>query len=131
MKNNKLKIFLSLFLALMLTAAVFTMASCSKDKGDSSEKTITVTVVDDEGERTVFTIKTASPNLRGALEQEKLVQGDDGEYGLYIKVVNGLRADYDLDGAYWRITKDGVDTASVDSTIIKDGEKYELTYTKA
>ena len=132
-KMTKMKRFLSVLLVLALTAAAFmSFVGCEKPKGDDSQKTITVTVVDDKGEKTVFTITTSSPNLRGALEQEKLVEGDESEYGLYVKVVNGVRADYDKDGAYWGFYKDGVMLPSgIDDTIISDGDKYEIKYEKA
>ena len=43
-----------------------------------------------------------------------------------------MSADYDKDGAYWAFSKDGVDLMTgVDDTIIADGDKYEITYTKA
>ena len=131
---KKIKRILSLLLVLALTAAAcMSMVSCGKkEKGNSDEKTITVTVIDDKGESTKFTITTTSPNLRGALEQENLVEGDESEYGLYVKVVNGVRADYDKDGAWWGFYKDGVMLPSgVDDTIIADGDKYEIKYEKA
>ena len=131
MKN--LKRILSVLLVLALTAAAFmSFTGCEKPKGNNDEKTITVTVIDDKGEETVFTITTNSPNLRGALDQEKLVCGDEGEFGLYVKFVNGLRADYELDGAYWGFYMEGVLLPSgVDDTIISDGDKYEIKYEKA
>ncbi len=129
----KLKRILSVLLVLALTAAAFmSFAGCEKPKGDNDEKTITVTVIDDKGEKTVFTITTNSPNLRGALEQEKLIEGDESEYGLYVKVVNGVRADYDKDGAWWGFYKDGKQLPSgVDDTIISDKDSYEIKYEKA
>ena len=130
---TKLKKILSVLLVLTLTAAAFmSFAGCEKPTGNNDEKTITVTVTDDKGEKTVFTITTNSPNLRGALEQEKLVEGDESEYGLYVKVVNGVRADYDKDGAWWGFYKDGKQLPSgIDDTIISDGDKYEIKYEKA
>lgn len=130
---KKMKRFLSILLVLALTAAAcMSFVGCEKPKGDNSEKTITVTVTDDKGEKATFTITTNSPNLRGALEQEKLVEGDEGPYGLYVKVVNGVRADYDKDGAWWGFYKDGVQLPSgIDDTIISDGDKYEIKYEKA
>ena len=97
-----------------------------------TEKTITVDVVDDKGETTTFTITTAAENLEDALLQEKLVEGTDSEYGLMITHVNGLRADYNEDGAYWAMFQDGeyMMTGARD-TIIADGDHYELVYTKA
>ena len=98
---------------------------------DSETVTITVTVTDDKGQAKDFEIKTDADNLGDALVANGLVEGDVGDYGLYIKVVDGLRADYDLDGAYWAISKDGEYLMTgADSTPIADGEHYELTYTK-
>ena len=133
---KSIKKILSLILVLSLTAAaMLSLNSCgNKDKApldDGVKKTITVTVVDDKGESETFTITTTKTRLRGALEQEKLVQGDESEHGLYVKFVNGVRADYDKDGAYWSFSKDGVMLMTgVDDTVIADGDKYEITYTK-
>ncbi len=150
---KQMKLILSLLLVMALTAATaLTFGSCDKpDVGDPSgtttntaldsvsdsqetpkaEKTITVTVTDDKGEDTVFTITTTAEFLRGALEQEKLVQGDESEYGLYVKVVNGIEADYDKNGAYWGFFKGGEYLPSgVDTTPIADGDAFEIVYTK-
>ena len=133
---KRIKRILFLIPVLLLTAAaILSLNSCDKkitELDDGIEKTITVTVIDDEGESTVFTITTTKTTLRGALEQEKLVEGDESDYGLYVKVVNGLRADYDKDKAYWSFSKDGADLmAGIDSTVITDGDRYEITYVKA
>ena len=115
----------------LLSAEAEGSATVTATLGSASDS-VTVTVIDDKGEKTVFTITTNSPNLRGALEQENLIEGDEGEYGLYVKVVNGIRADYDKDGAYWGFYKDGVMLPSgVDDAIISNGDKYEIKYEKA
>ena len=118
------------------TSSVSEATSESTDSDASSaitegKYTLTVTVVDDKGESTDFEIKTNAENLGDALLEAGLVEGEDGPYGLYIKYVNGLRADYDLDKAYWSLTKDGeYMMTGADKTPIADGEHYELTYTK-
>lgn len=93
-------------------------------------KTVSVEV-SAEDKSITFTIHTDKENLADALTDNKLVSGDESEYGLYIKEVNGIKADYDVDKAYWAISKDGeyLNTGA-DSTTIADGEHYELTYTK-
>lgn len=94
------------------------------------EKTVEVAVKAGDKDITV-TVHTDAENLGAALTENSLVEGDQSEYGLYIKVVNGIKADYDTDGAYWAISKDGELTPTgADSTAIADGEHYELTYTK-
>lgn len=94
------------------------------------EKTVEVAVKAGDKDITV-TVHTDAENLGAALTENSLVEGDQSEYGLYIKVVNGIKADYDTDGAYWAISKDGELTPTgADSTAIADGEHYELAYTK-
>lgn len=82
-------------------------------------------------EKTVtLTIKTDETNLEKILTANALVEGDESEYGLYIKKVNGIRADYNLDGAYWSLMKDGTPTSTGASGITAaDGETYALVYT--
>ena len=93
-------------------------------------KTITVTVRDHEGEAVVFTIKTDAETVGDALLENELIAGDEGAYGLYVKVVNGLRADYDKDHAYWGFNVNGeTSLTGVDMTDITDGGVYELVYT--
>ena len=50
---------------------------------------------------------------------------------MYIKSVNGVQADYDVDQAYWAVYQDGEYLMTgVDSTEVSDGAHYELVYTK-
>ena len=44
-----------------------------------------------------FTIHTDKDTVGAALLEHDLIAGEDGAYGLYIKVVNGITADYDID----------------------------------
>lgn len=93
-------------------------------------KTITVEVIA-EAKSVIFTLKTDATTLGEALIEEKIVEGENAQYGLYIKYANGIRADYDLDKAYWGLTKNGgYLMTGADKTNISDGERYELTYTK-
>lgn len=93
-------------------------------------KTITVTVKDHEGKAVVFTIKTDAKTVGDALLENDLIAGDEGQFGLYVKVVNGLRADYDKDHAYWGFNVNGeTSLTGVDMTDLTDGGVYELVYT--
>ncbi len=94
------------------------------------EKTVTVDVVV-EDKSVTFTIKTDKDTLGEALIEHNLIEGEDGPFGLYVKKVNGIYADYDTDGYYWGLQKNGETCMTgVDSTIISDGERYELVLTK-
>lgn len=83
-------------------------------------------------ERSVtFTIHTDKETLGAALLEHELISGEEGPYGLYLKVVNGITADYDVDHSYWALYKDGeYMMTGVDTTEIMDGDHYELVYTK-
>lgn len=104
---------------------------CTEDTTlGSGSKTITVTVKDNEGNEVKLTIKTDAKTVGDALLENKVIAGDAGQYGMYIKVVNGLRADYDKDQAYWAFTINGeIAMTGVDGTDITDGGVYELVYT--
>ncbi len=103
----------------------------AESENQKAEITITVQVKGSDGNVTDFTITTDAEFLRGALEQEGLIKGDEGEYGLYVKVVNGERADFDKDGAYWSFLKDGEYLMTgVDATPIADGDVFSIEYTK-
>ena len=93
-------------------------------------KTVTVKVIAD-GKSVTFTVKTDAKTLGEALIAHDLIAGDQGDFGLYIKFVNGIRADYDLDRRYWSFTKNGeYMMTGADMTDIADGEAYEFTYAK-
>ena len=84
------------------------------------------------GEDTVtFTVKTDKSTVGAALLEHNLIAGEEGPYGLYVKVVNGMTADYDVDMSYWTFYIDGEYAMSgVDTTEIEEGVTYQLVYTK-
>ena len=90
-------------------------------------KTVTVEVI--AGGETVqtHTIQTDAEYLRGALEQEKMVEGEESAYGLFLLTVDGITAD-DAKQEWWCVTKEGgqVDTG-VDAAPIAYGDHFELT----
>ena len=111
--TNKLT---SLILCLMLIFAMAltgcTNATAGNDQtAEAQNDSITVlgegqtkilfTVVDKDGNETAFEIHTDKETVGDALLEHQLIQGEESEYGLYVKVVNGITADYDVDGTYW------------------------------
>ncbi len=78
-----------------------------------------------------FTIATDEATVGEALIENELVSGEQGPYGLYVKSVNGMEADYDKDKSFWAFTRDGEQLLTgVDGEEISDGAHYELVYTK-
>lgn len=128
-KSKKTGVILAISIVLIigiLLGAYFIL----KDKPAEGDKTITVFVDHLEGEDKTIEISTDEEYLRGALEQEEgLIAGDESEFGLFVKTVDGETAD-DAQQQWWCFTKGGesVDTG-VDSTVIADGDKFEITLT--
>ena len=143
------KIMMSAVACALLLAVLLTFASCDvidKLAGNTVEKagrwedavyrkdvelgegTKTVQVqVKVEEQSVTFTIKTDREFLGEALTDHGLLEGEQGIYGLYVKKVNGILADYDVDGTYWGLYKNGeYSMTGVDTTPISDGEHYEL-----
>ena len=96
----------------------------------SGKNTIFVDVVTQE-KTVTFTISTDKETVGDALTEHNRVSGEKGAYGLYVKFVNGIEADYDKNQSYWAFTKGGESLLTgVDGEKIKDNTHYELTYTK-
>ena len=134
--KTKINAVLSLMLIIALTAAAFVMTSCGKNENTpevtrTGEVTITVTVVWPGGSSTDYAITTAEKTLYGALDGEGLIGGEDGPYGFYLKEVGGVTADYDTDGAYWALYKDGeYMMVGMETENIRDGGRYSIVYSK-
>lgn len=77
------------------------------------------------------TVHTDSDTVGAALLENGLISGEQGDYGLYIKSVNGITADYDIDQSYWAFYINGeYAMTGVDSTAITKGDSYQLVYSK-
>ena len=56
-------------------------------------------------------------------------EASKSEYGLYIEAINGLKADYTADGAYWAIYVNGeYGQYGADQQPVNSGDKYSLVY---
>lgn len=98
--------------------------------GDGSVK-ITVIVVDADGNETNFVVNTDKETVGDALSEQNLIEGEEGDYGLYVKTVNGITADYDTDGTYWAFYVNGeYASTGVDSTPVNEGDTYEFKVEK-
>ena len=154
MKMTVLKRRLSLILCVVFIAAVTLFTSGCNDNQDSSLESqpavsevqssvsdakilgegatkFYFTVTDMDGGETKFEINTDKTTVGDALTELDLISGDESEYGLYVKKVNGITADYDKDGSYWAFYVDGeYATTGVDSTEVKAGTTYAFKQEK-
>ena len=150
MKNKKIQ---SLLLCMMLIVAMaFTTVGCNTQKENGVEESTAAveesvenevevlgegetkflfTVVDKDGNETNYEIHTDKETVGEALLDLELIAGDEGEFGLYVKTVNGVTADYDVDQTYWAFYVNGEYAMSgVDATDIEDGVSYAFKVEK-
>ena len=148
MKQTNAKKLLSFILCMVLIAAMALIASgCNANKNDPAhtteqpkveatklsegQTTFNFTVVDKDGNETKFEIKTDKTLVGEALQELNLIEGEPGAYGLYVKKVNGITADYDVDKTYWAFYVNGEYAVSgVDTTTIEAGATYTFKVEK-
>lgn len=154
LSNKKL---ISLLLVMMLTVAMALTGCGEKKDGESTKATqsakntndpqstqsveanvlgegntkFELVVVDKEGSESSYIIKTDKKTVGEALVELDIIEGEDGPYGLYIKTVNGITADYDQDKTYWAFYIDGeYATTGADQTDIEEGVTYTFKVEK-
>jgi len=93
-------------------------------------KKISVEIVFQDGTSKTVEINTNAESLRKALEEKNLIEGEESEFGLMVKSVDGVVADYDKDKSYWAFSKNGEYLMTgVDQTPVADGDSFTITYT--
>lgn len=129
MKKSKkgLLIALAIVAVLAIGAALwFALGSGSGRPGESLR--LTVEVIHKDGSSREFALETEKRTLGDALVEGKVVEDNQGPYGLYILTADGETADADRE-EWWSISKDGEPlTVGAGEQPIAEGEHYELTF---
>ncbi len=148
--KNSISLQLRKLAVLMLVAVMaFTFTACSKedssgevtDAADTAEGETSVVgegeasflfdVKFEDGTMNSYEVKTDATIVGEALVDAGLIEGEESEYGLYVKTVDGVTLDYDTDGAYWGFFIDGEMAATgVDQTELVEGATYSFEYAK-
>ena len=111
----------------VLIAATVLCTACEQAEPQVGTKTITVQIIVDGQDTVTKSITTEAAYLREALEEEKLIAGEESQYGLFVKTVNGVTVD-DAKQQWWCFTKGGADLfTGVDTTPIADGDAFDIT----
>lgn len=133
------------FVTILFVALVSTGCGKKKETPDVAEKItvdlnaselgtgakkFTFTVINNT-DVSVQTIHTDEETVGAALLKLGLVAGEESSYGLYVKTVKGVTADYEKDGTYWGFFINGeYASAGVDSTKIEEGTDYSFQICK-
>lgn len=135
--TSSVAIIISLVFILCLASCTSDLAKVWEDAtykedvtlGEGAKTAIVEVKVGDN--KVTFTVKTDKDTVGAALLEHGLIAGDQGAYGLYVKTVNGILADYDVNQSYWAFYINGeMAMTGVDGTEIVEGAVYTLEYTK-
>lgn len=136
-----MKKIMSLILCLLM---VFSLAACGGDTPETTDPagftpvtdgaivgegavSFPLVIVDKDGNTVNVTVNTDKEMVGEALTELGLIEGEQGDYGLYIHEVNGIRAVYEEDATYWAFYINGeYAMTGVDQTPIAEGETYTL-----
>lgn len=114
--------------ALVALAAVLALVwHVSRPAPGAGEKHITVEVVHKDGGAKTFTYDTGAEYLGAVLTDAGLIQGEDSQFGLYVKTVDGETVDGQ---SWWALSINGeFAQTGVDTTPVRDGDVFTWTYT--
>lgn len=154
MKTNTFSKFLSFILCSVLIAALVLVFPGCSDKNDATQGTVETPATQDEtkgteNESTVKTVGNGSKTLHftvkngdetkefkvltdeaivgDTLLKLNLIAGEEGDFGLYIKTVDGVTLNYNKDGKYWALyVGDAYATTGIDGLEATDGLRFSL-----
>lgn len=118
---------LALAAAVLLFAGIYFL---NRPDAAPGRKAFTVQITHSDGSVRALSCESAEEYLGTYLLSEGLIEGSQGQFGLYITAVDGESAVYETDGAYWAFYQNGdYATQGVDLTPITEGDAYAFVYT--
>ena len=128
MKSKKI-IFAAMVLVLVIGLLAGIYAASGKEAVEGA-KSVTVVIVHKDGTEKTLEFNTDHGYLSELLLEKELVTGyASEEYGFTIESVDGVVADWAVDGAYWALYEgDEYATTSAAGIVLVDGGVYKLVY---
>ena len=95
-----------------------------------STKTITIKATFPNNDKRTYRLTTYDRYLLGALESARLISGYNSPWGFVFTFFDGVPANYEDNGAWWKISTGGsVCQLPVSAIPIKDSDVYYIDYT--
>ncbi len=138
----------SLFVILLVAAISIGITACKKQDQNVTSSVASVEeetakrvgqgetefvfrVTDKDGKSTDFIVLTDKEKVGDALLDAGLIEGEESKFGIFVKKVNGITADYNVDKTYWALYIDGeYQMVGADSVAIEEGKVYEFRVQK-
>lgn len=133
MKANKKK-FLGVLAILVLAAVLGLVYHTFREKPVEGSKSVTIEVVDQEGNSITYDVVTEGMFLQQAMDDAEGLEysGTEGEYGLVVDTVNGVYAGFDANRSYWGffVNEEYCNYGIADQPV-EDGDCFRIVYTTA
>ena len=127
MNKKKLGIILAV---VVLVAALVAVYFATRPENNTDMKNFTVVFTHKDGTSKKVSMQSDAEYLGACLQEKGFIQGEEGQYGLYIKEADGEKAVFEEDGAYWAFyVGDEYAMQGIDLTPIEEGKVYKLVYT--
>lgn len=135
-KKSKGKLIALICALVVLVGAFIALWVVFGPKTTEGSKDVSLSVVGETGETTSYEAKTDAlvlKELMDELEDDGFTYGGtDSEYGIMVDTINGVRADYTLDGAYWSFyVNDEYCNYGISEQPVNDGDSFSIVYTPA
>ena len=108
--------------------------SADASANEAGSKHIIIEVTGSDGNTVTYEVATDAEFLRQAMDEAEglTYDGTESEYGMMVETVNGEKAVYAEDNAYWAFYVDGeYGQYGIDSQPVEDGVTYSIVYEAA
>lgn len=132
--NKNRKIVIGVAVLAVVIALLGIIYGVFGSKPTAGSKNIIITVIDNNQAETKYEVSTDAEYLRQAMEEAQglTFEGTESDYGMMVESVNGLKADYNIDGAYWSFyVNDEYCNYGIDTQPVADGDVFRIEYTNA
>ena len=131
-KQFNKKALLGVGILVVVIAALAVVYSMFGAKPVAGSKSITIEVVNKAQELTVYELTTDAEYLEQAMEEAEGLEftATDGQYGKAVDSINGEKADFNTDNAYWAFSVNGeYCNYGISEQPVMDGDDFTITYT--
>ncbi len=125
------KIIIAVVVLVVLVAAMALAYGAFREKPVEGSKAVTIEVVDDKGEATMYELQTDAQYLADAMKEAEIpFETSEGPYGLTVDSVHGISGVFGVDAGYWGFFVNGEDcNYGISEQPVEDGDAFQIVYT--
>ncbi len=134
MEKDMKKKFLGVIAIVIVIAALLAVYFTFREQPTEGLKVVSVEVINSKGQSEIYETSTDALYLREVMDEiEGITYGEtQSGFGPMVTEVNGERAVYEEDGAYWAFYVNGeYCTYGISDQPVNDGDSFSIEYTVA